>query len=243
MSGENHFERNRTIEAYLPRAIDHPHPTARDFLKEFVIAEITNSWICDFIVLRLGRCIEGQSKQTSRAIARRAVAGEFRPTLRTCCQRWHVKSFECAPPVTAPKLGNGYTQSRRTFAPPTRCCRRPVGRTSASLLSRQDASSTLWFMEERAAHSSRSAWDHAPRRLAEARSGPRVCDPQQSRFTESSHGILENLLAEHGKEITQFLINLSWIGHHLCNLVANQFTIALAHSVHGHFDCSFAHGE
>jgi hypothetical protein len=27
-------------------------------------------------------------------------------------------------------------------------------------------------------------WDHEPLRLAEARSGPRVCDPQQFRFME-----------------------------------------------------------
>jgi len=32
--------------------------------------------------------------------------------------------------------------------------------------------------------------DHEPLRLAEARSGPRVCDPQQCRFMKSSHGLL-----------------------------------------------------
>src|SRR6059036_1331867 len=31
--------------------------------------------------------------------------------------------------------------------PPTRCCRRPVGRASPRFLCRQDAGSTLWFME------------------------------------------------------------------------------------------------
>ena len=28
-------------------------------------------------------------------------------------------------------------------------------------------------------------WDHEPLRLTEARSGPRVCDPQPTRFAES----------------------------------------------------------
>jgi len=31
----------------------------------------------------------------------------------------------------------------------------------------------------------RTHWDHEPLRLTEARSGPRVCDPQPARFTES----------------------------------------------------------
>src|SRR5213596_870078 len=30
-------------------------------------------------------------------------------------------------------------------------------------------------------------WDHEPLRLTEARSGPRVCDPQLARFMESLH--------------------------------------------------------
>src|SRR5437667_12013670 len=34
----------------------------------------------------------------------------------------------------------------------------------------------------------RTHWDHEPLRLTEARSGPRVCDPQPARFMESSHG-------------------------------------------------------
>jgi len=31
-------------------------------------------------------------------------------------------------------------------------------------------------------------WGHEPQRLAEARSGPRVCEAQPARFMESSHG-------------------------------------------------------
>ena len=31
----------------------------------------------------------------------------------------------------------------------------------------------------------RTHWDHEPLRLTEARSGPRVCDPQPARFMES----------------------------------------------------------
>ena len=30
-------------------------------------------------------------------------------------------------------------------------------------------------------------WDHEPLRLTEARSGPRVSDPQPTRFMESEH--------------------------------------------------------
>jgi len=30
----------------------------------------------------------------------------------------------------------------------------------------------------------RTHWDHEPLRLTEARSGPRVCDPQPARFME-----------------------------------------------------------
>ena len=33
----------------------------------------------------------------------------------------------------------------------------------------------------------RTHWDHEPLRLTEARSGPRVCDPQLARFMESLH--------------------------------------------------------
>ena len=41
-----------------------------------------------------------------------------------------------------------------------------------------------WFMES--LHSLlRTHWDHEPLRLTEARSGPRVCDPQPARFMES----------------------------------------------------------
>src|SRR5207247_4199151 len=32
----------------------------------------------------------------------------------------------------------------------------------------------------------RTHWDHEPLRLTEARSGPRVCDPQPARFMEST---------------------------------------------------------
>ena len=39
-------------------------------------------------------------------------------------------------------------------------------------------------------------WDHEPLRLTEARSGPRVCDPQPARFMESSL-FLSDLLTAH----------------------------------------------
>ena len=35
----------------------------------------------------------------------------------------------------------------------------------------------------------RTHWDHEPLRLTEARSGPRVCDPQLARFMESFHDL------------------------------------------------------
>src|SRR5438094_2481987 len=45
-----------------------------------------------------------------------------------------------------------------------------------------------WFMES--LHSLlRTHWDHEPLRLTEARSGPRVCDPQLARFMESFHDL------------------------------------------------------
>ena len=37
----------------------------------------------------------------------------------------------------------------------------------------------------------RMHWDHEPLRLTEARSGARVCDPQQDRFMES-RGLLDS---------------------------------------------------
>src|SRR5439155_8293612 len=36
----------------------------------------------------------------------------------------------------------------------------------------------------------RTHWDHEPLRLTEARSGPRVCDPQPARFMESLLSLL-----------------------------------------------------
>src|ERR1051325_1726415 len=47
LPGENHLQCDGPIEAYLPRAIDDAHPTTRDFFEQFVIAEITDAWICD----------------------------------------------------------------------------------------------------------------------------------------------------------------------------------------------------
>src|SRR5438445_13085695 len=48
LPGENHLERHWPIEAHLPGPIDHAHAAARDFLKKFVIAEITDARISDF---------------------------------------------------------------------------------------------------------------------------------------------------------------------------------------------------
>src|SRR5947208_2996666 len=48
LPGENHLERHWPIEAHLPGPIDHAHAAARDFLKKFVIAEITDARIPDF---------------------------------------------------------------------------------------------------------------------------------------------------------------------------------------------------
>ena len=42
LAGENHFERDRPIKANLPRAVDHAHPTAVDFLDQFIVAEVTD---------------------------------------------------------------------------------------------------------------------------------------------------------------------------------------------------------
>src|SRR5438094_10539783 len=42
--------------------------------------------------------------------------------------------------------GDHERRTSRTV-PPTRCCRRPVGRAFLRFLCRQDAGSTLWFME------------------------------------------------------------------------------------------------
>jgi hypothetical protein len=50
--------------------------------------------VCDFLgvsFVRIRRRIEGQSKQASGAASGRAVAGQLRPALRTCCYRWHIK--------------------------------------------------------------------------------------------------------------------------------------------------------
>ena len=43
----------------------------------------------------------------------------------------------------------------------------------------------------------RTHWDHEPLRLTEARSGPRVCDPQPARFMEREN--LQNLDAHRAK--------------------------------------------
>ena len=61
------------------------------------------------------------------------------------------------------------------------------------------------------------------------------------KFIGSRQGIRENSLAQHGKQMMQFLIDLFWSGHRLRNLGADQFAVALTQPVHGHFDCSFAH--
>ena len=44
----------------------------------------------------------------------------------------------------------------------------------------------------------RTHWDHEPLRLTEARSGPRVCDPQPARFMERRS--LQNFDANRGHE-------------------------------------------
>src|SRR5205823_14528493 len=47
-------------------------------------------------------------------------------------------------------------------------------------------------------------WDHEPLRLTEARSGPRVCDPQPARFMEGSV-FLSDLLTAHEPELHKSL--------------------------------------
>lgn len=41
LPGQNHFHRHDPVETDLPRAIHHAHPSARDFIKQFVISEIS----------------------------------------------------------------------------------------------------------------------------------------------------------------------------------------------------------
>jgi hypothetical protein len=47
--------------------------------------------IADWSLLCLCGCTEGQFKQASRAIARRAIAGEFRPAPQTYLYCRHIK--------------------------------------------------------------------------------------------------------------------------------------------------------
>ena len=63
------------------------------------------------------------------------------------------------------------------------------------------------------------------------------------KFIGSRQGIRENSLAQHGKQMMQFLIDLFWSGHRLRNLGADQFAVALTQPVQGHFDRAFAHTQ
>ena len=47
LSGQNHLQRHRTIEAHLPGAIDHPHAAASDFFDQLIVAEIAQGAISD----------------------------------------------------------------------------------------------------------------------------------------------------------------------------------------------------
>src|SRR6266567_5020064 len=51
----------------------------------------------------------------------------------------------------------------------------------------------------------------------------------------------EDSLAEHSKEILEFLIHLFRTGYGLRNFGANQFTVTLTQTVHSHLDRAFAH--
>ena len=41
-TGQNHLQRDNPPKTELPRAIDHPHPTASYLFDEFIVAENTN---------------------------------------------------------------------------------------------------------------------------------------------------------------------------------------------------------
>lgn len=92
LPGEDHLEGHRAIEADLPGPIDHAHPTPGEFLKKLVIAEIADWAGADrgvFALLPLGAHRDSQGQQTRRTTARRSIAGELRPALRTCGTRLH----------------------------------------------------------------------------------------------------------------------------------------------------------
>ncbi|HEY2914453.1 MAG TPA: hypothetical protein VGK21_13910 [Candidatus Angelobacter sp.] len=42
MAEANHFESNRAIETFLPRAIDHTLAATTDYLDQFIVAKICN---------------------------------------------------------------------------------------------------------------------------------------------------------------------------------------------------------
>jgi len=69
---------------------------------------------------------------------------------------------------------------------PRRRLSRPSGTLSSTLSGGEGWGEEARFMESLLSLS-RMPWDHEPLRLAEARSGARVCDPQQSRFMESGN--------------------------------------------------------
>jgi hypothetical protein len=95
LPGHNHLERDGPIQAHLSSAINHAHPTAGDFFEQFVIAEIADGPSLSLGFCALGRLhADGQSNQTGRARTRRAIAGKFRSTLRTCFYYWHVKVIQ-----------------------------------------------------------------------------------------------------------------------------------------------------
>ena len=45
ISGQNHLDRNRTIQAYLASFVDHTHTTSSNFFQQFVSAETTQHGI------------------------------------------------------------------------------------------------------------------------------------------------------------------------------------------------------
>jgi hypothetical protein len=100
--GQNHFQRDDTLETSVSRAINHPHPATRNFFQEFVIAEVTHrlrvrrgtpgitSRISDGcgggkLSLRLVQpYLETAFQQAASAKALRSVRTQFGPTPRAC---------------------------------------------------------------------------------------------------------------------------------------------------------------
>src|SRR5205809_1639371 len=68
-----------------------------------------------------------------------AKAGNARVSLGTNLLSWSLHSFFRKHPEDVPRTSE--------TVPPTRCCRRLVGKAFLRFLCRQDAGSTLWFME------------------------------------------------------------------------------------------------